>query len=147
MTNIPVATDDVFALILRECAHVLHEVLHENQLACLPLIAARAGGKVKRGDAQLPKVRLNITAFGVSNLEAEASGNIIGLLSAIDRRARVAFFLRIEVMAVVALWCEDRVTQLIQLRFSLLQANYIGVDAGQPIKEALARSGANAVAV
>ena len=47
-------------------------------------------------------------------------------------------------MAVVTLWREDRVTQLIDLGFSLLQANYIGVDARQPIKEALARSGANA---
>src|SRR5690606_20212079 len=92
--------------------------------------------------------RLDVAPFVVERCPAERRAHLVGLAPGIDRHAAVALPGRgIAIEAVMAIGLEHRVGQLGFLRFGFLYAGHVGILTGQPVEEALAGRGTDAVGV
>ena len=102
-----------------------------NLTACR-LLRTRAGGQIDRNHRQIAEDHLDVAAFGVNVGNAQSLDDLVGLASAIDANAAVAFFLGVMEVAVMARRIEHGRAHVANLGLELLHADEIGILLLQP---------------
>ena len=113
----------------------------------MALFAGRTGRQVKRGNAHFAEIGLDVATFVVAVIPSQTIADLIGFLFRENRDTAVAFFLGIEVVAVIVFGIEDFGVQLVLLGLGLLKAHHVGTLMTQPGKETFFLCGTDAIDV
>src|SRR3569833_2008109 len=145
--NVPVAADDDFAARLDQRLEAQEEDVEKAELGLLAFVAAGAGGLVERDDGEMAVVGLDVAAFGIEFLDAEALDDALWRLAGVDADAAVALLLGVVEGAAEAAAGHEFRPEVGGLRLEFLHADDVGMLRGEPIEKALGGGGADTVEV
>src|SRR5690554_5400545 len=147
MGNIPVATNNDFAAAVGQLAQVLEEVVHEDILHILSMVAAGARWQIHRNDGELVIHQLQVAAFSINFDHAQAFDDLLGLVPGVNADAAVALAFGIVKIALVTGGVAHVFSQVGVLRLQFLHADEVGILRGQPLQKAFSDGGADAVKI
>src|SRR5688572_24028792 len=146
--DVPVAAQHVVAPGLQPLLQDRRQPLHDLELEALAQLAGGTRRNVEGHHAEVAEARLDVAALVVERGPAHRGQDFVGFAAAVDGHAAVAL-LRARVLepGAVAVRAEGAVVQLVLLRLGFLQAQDVGVLAGEPVEEALGGGRTQAVGV
>src|SRR5262245_3639408 len=147
MGDVPVAAQEYLPALGCELLQVRKEVVHEPELAGLPVRAARSRRQVDGNDGKLAEVRPHVAPLGIGLLVAYAAGHTAWLAPAVEPDPAVALLLGAVEEAAETARCAHDLVEIAVLRLQLLHAHDVRALAAHPPEEVLARRRAYAIEV
>ena len=147
MGDVDVAAED--EALARRCPRVQprRQFRHKGFFFGLTLLAAGAAVHIKANERKTGVARLQIAAFAVDFRPADAVLHRLRRVFQVQGDAAVALLFRVVIVVVGKGKIGGVAFQLRQLRLGFLDADSVGVLRVEPLEEALARGGTDAVGV